>query len=52
MYLWVAKSLDTGDGVPKNQAEAMAWYRIAADEGSTEAKRHLNGEAALAKRAS
>jgi TPR repeat protein len=45
MYVWIAKSLENGDGVAKDQTEAMAWYRIAADEGSTEAKEHLKDRA-------
>jgi TPR repeat protein len=41
MYLWVAKSFETGDGVAKDAQEAIAWYRIAADDGSSEALAHL-----------
>jgi uncharacterized protein len=41
MYLWVAKSFETGDGVAKDAQEAIAWYRIAADDGSSEARDHL-----------
>ena len=40
-YLWVAKSFETGDGVTKDAKEAMAWYRIAADDGSSKAREHL-----------
>lgn len=40
-YLWVAKSFETGDGVTKDSKEAIAWYRIAADDGSSEAREHL-----------
>ena len=40
-YFWVAKSFETGDGVAKDSQEAMAWYRIAADDGSSEARDHL-----------
>ena len=29
---------DTGDGVPKNDAEAFKWYRKAADQGDAEAQ--------------
>jgi TPR repeat protein len=42
-YLWIAKSFETGDGVAKDANEAMAWYRIAADDGSSEARDHLKG---------
>ena len=41
MYLWIAKSLENGEGVAKNPEESVAWYRIAAAEGSTEAKDYL-----------
>jgi TPR repeat protein len=41
MYVWIAKSLENGDGVAKDPAEAMTWYRIAADEGSAEAREYL-----------
>jgi TPR repeat protein len=44
MYLWIARSFENGDGVSKDPAEAMAWYRIAADEGSSQARSHLEGE--------
>jgi TPR repeat protein len=36
-YLWVAKSFETGDGVGRDAEEAIAWYRIAANDGSKEA---------------
>jgi TPR repeat protein len=42
-YLWVAKSFETGDGVAKDLNEARAWYQIAADDGSSEARDHLKG---------
>jgi TPR repeat protein len=42
-YLWVAKSFESGDGVAKDAEEAIAWYRIAADDGSSEAREHLKG---------
>ena len=29
---------DNGQGVPKNDAEAMKWYRMAADQGEAEAR--------------
>ena len=38
MYLWVAQSFETGDEVKKDPDEALIWYRIAAEEGSAEAK--------------
>jgi TPR repeat protein len=41
MYLWVAKSFESGDQVAKSPEEATAWYRIAAAEGSTEAQEWL-----------
>jgi TPR repeat protein len=40
-YLWVAKSFETGDGVGRDTGEAVAWYRIAADDGSNEARERL-----------
>jgi len=40
-YLWVAKSFETGDGVAKDPQEAIAWYRIAAHDGNSEAREHL-----------
>jgi TPR repeat protein len=39
--LWVAKSFEAGDGVGKDAAEALAWYHIAAADGSREAAEHL-----------
>jgi TPR repeat protein len=44
-YMWVARSLETGDGVGKDAEEARAWYQIAANEGSAEAREHLKGMA-------
>ena len=44
MYTWLAKSFENGDGVAKDPAEAMAWYRIAADEGSDQARTRLERE--------
>jgi TPR repeat protein len=41
MSLWIAKSLENGDGVAKDSTEAIAWYRVAADEGSAEARDFL-----------
>ena len=41
--MWVAKSFETGDGVAKDMEEAIAWYRIAAEDGSIEAREHLKG---------
>jgi TPR repeat protein len=41
MSLWIAKSLENGDGVAKDSTEAMAWYQVAADEGSAEARDFL-----------
>ena len=38
MSLWIAKSLEKGNGVTKDPAEAMAWYQVAADDGSAEAR--------------
>ena len=40
---------DDGDGVPKNDAEALKWYRRAADQGDADAQFNLglmyyNGE--------
>lgn len=44
-YMWVGRSLETGDGVGKDAEEAKAWYQIAASEGSKEARDHLKGMA-------
>lgn len=41
MYLSIARSYETGDKVPADKQEALAWYRIAADAGSGEARQHL-----------
>ena len=40
---------DTGDGVPENDAEAVKWYRLAAEQGNTNGQLNLgvmyaNGE--------
>lgn len=40
-YVWIAKSFESGDGVTADPAEAVAWYEIAANEGSAEARDHL-----------
>lgn len=32
---------DTGEGVPQNHAEAVKWYRIAAQQGDMLARRNL-----------
>lgn len=37
MFLWIARSFEKGDGVPRNPAEAEAWYRVAAESGNAEA---------------
>jgi uncharacterized protein len=46
MYVWVAKSFEKGDGVGKDAQEAIAWYQIAANEGSVEARAYLRHDAA------
>ena len=35
--LCVGKCLETGDGVNKDQAEAVKWYRMAAEQGVADA---------------
>lgn len=47
MYVWIARSFATGDQVEKNPAEAVAWYRIAATNGSAEAKSWLQNSRQL-----
>jgi TPR repeat protein len=40
-YIAIAESFESGEDVSEDIDEAMAWYRIAADEGSTEARNRL-----------
>ncbi|MGQ0836762.1 MAG: tetratricopeptide repeat protein [Gammaproteobacteria bacterium] len=37
MYVWIAESFERGQEVEKDAAEALAWYRIAANEGNAQA---------------
>jgi TPR repeat protein len=39
MYLWIAQSFEKGDGVVKDDSEARAWYSLAAEAGSADAKK-------------
>jgi TPR repeat protein len=40
-YIAIAESFESGDDVAEDAEEALAWYRIAADEGSAEAQDRL-----------
>ncbi len=37
----LALMYDNGEGVPENDAEAVKWYRKAADQGNAEAQSNL-----------
>src|SRR5262249_13531904 len=39
--LFLGLIYETGDGVPRNHAEAAKWYRLAADQGNAEAQLFL-----------
>ena len=39
--MWLGYMYHTGSGVPRNDVEAVKWYRLAADQGNAEAQSRL-----------